>query len=374
MKRFLPILLALLLIFSTSSIFAESKGLTEEELVTILDSVNMIVKEYPFPIEEGDLYEGIMKGLFQSLDEYSDFLNKEEADEMLIETSGRLTGIGATIRTNNEGYLEIIKVHENSPAEKSKLKKGDIITRVDDKDIKGMTSSESVKLIRGEKGTKVKLKVLRAKETLNFEITRDEVIINPVSYEILDGNIGYLQLSEFSMNSYIKVKNALKAFDEKNVKKLIFDLRDNGGGLLSTALSITELFVPSGKILSERTNKGTSKVYESKLPASKYELVVLVNGNSASASEIFAGAVKDRKAGVLVGEKTFGKGVIQRLYPMQDGTILKYTYAEYLTPSGISIHKKGIEPDYVVKNEMKDGEVVKDKQLEKAIELLKVKK
>lgn len=144
--------------------------------------------------------------------------------------------------------------------------------------------------------------------------------------------------------------------------------------MLSTALSITELFVPSGKVLSVRTNEGISEVYESKLPAKKYDLVVLVNGNTASASEILSGAVKDRKAGVLVGEKTFGKGVIQRLLPMKDGTILKYTYAEYLTPSGVSINEKGIEPDYIVENEIKDGELVKDKQLEKAIELLRVKK
>lgn len=374
MKRIIAILLAFLLIFTASPIFAENKGLTEKELVTILDSVKMLVEEYPFPIEEGDIYEGIMKGLFQSLDDYSDFLNKEEADELLIETSGRLTGIGVTITLNKEGYLEIIKVHENSPAEKSKLKKGDVITEVDGKNIKGLSSSESAKLIRGEKGTEVKIKVLRGKETLNFEATRDEVIINPVSYEILEGNIGYVQLSEFSMNSYIKMKDALKALDEKSVKKVILDLRDNGGGLLSTALSITELFVPSGKVLSVRTNEGISEVYESKLPAKKYDLVVLVNGNTASASEILSGAVKDRKAGVLVGEKTFGKGVIQRLLPMKDGTILKYTYAEYLTPSGVSINEKGIEPDYIVENEIKDGELVKDKQLEKAIELLRVKK
>lgn len=369
-KRILAVLLTVLMIFSTSASFAAKNGLTEEEAAKLFDAITMVEKEYPFELKEGQLYDGLMKGLFQSLDDYSDYYNKEDAVEQYKLMTGEFQGIGVTIK-DKDGYLEVVKVHENSPAEKSKLMVGDLIIEVDGKDIKGQKREDSVAMIKGKEGTKVKIKILRGDKKIDFELTRATVTINPVSYKVLEGNIGYIELTDFTLNAYVKMKEALKAFDEKNVSKIILDLRDNPGGVLNISLSIAELFVPKGKLLSVRTSKGIEEVHESQLENQKYKLVVLINGNSASASEIVAGAVKDRKAGVLVGEKTFGKGVIQRLVPLKDGTLLKYTYAEYMTPNGTAINKKGIEPDYVVKNEVKDGKTVNDLQLKKAIELLK---
>ena len=361
--------LALSILFSRPSFAAEQRKtkLTEAELVKLMDAYERLSKEYPFDLAPDLLYEAALKGMFQALDEYSNYFNKEDAEDFYRELSGRFVGIGIQME-EKDGYPKIVKVFPGSPAEKTQLKVGDVIVAVDGKDVGSLPWKEIVKRIRGEKDTSVKLTFLRNEKKYHATLIRSVITIEPVESEILEGKIGYIRLKEFTLTSASKFKEVLDKMDESQVTKLVVDLRDNPGGVLSAAVSIAKNFVTKGKIVSIRTVNGIESVHESATEKCKYQLVLLVNENSASASEILAGAVKDRKAGTLVGQKTFGKGIVQKLYPLSDGTIFKYTYAEYLTPNGVSIHKIGIEPDVKVED-LKDVEG--DEQLKKALELLK---
>ena len=232
-------------------------------------------------------------------------------------------------------------------------------------DIQGLEMSKVSSLIKGPVGTKVKLKVKRGEKTLSFQVTRGTIAVNPVEYKTLENNIGYIELKEFTGQATKEVNKALRSFDNKNVNKLILDLRDNPGGLLSEAISISRLFVTKGPIVHIREKNKALLTHTSGLEKPKYKLVVLVNEDSASASEIVAGAVKDRKAGSLVGTKTYGKGTVQSMMPLSDGSMVKLTIAEYLTPNKTSINGIGIQPDYTIEN------TEEDLQLKKAIEILK---
>lgn len=366
----LLLVLALWIVCSSNKSYAEEKRKTElttAEMAKLLEAYERLSKEYPFALDPNLLYDSALKGMFQALDEYSDYLNKGETEEFYNQLSGRFVGIGVQLE-EKEGYPRITGVIPGSPAEKVKLKTGDVILEIDGVDVRTLEWQEITKRIRGEENTPVKLIFLRNGTQYQATPVRAVIKIEPVEFEILAENIAWIRLKEFTLPSATKFKEVLNQLDEKGVTKLIVDLRDNPGGVLSAAVSIAKNFVPKGKIVSIRTVNGIETVHESKTEKNKYQLVLLVNGNSASASEILAGAVKDRKAGILVGEKTFGKGIVQKVYPLSDGTMFKYTYAEYLTPKGTSIHKKGIEPDYKVENSNKTEE---DEQLKKALDLLK---
>ncbi|NLV89850.1 MAG: S41 family peptidase [Tissierellia bacterium] len=329
------------------------------------DVLSLIKDRYPFEVDEDDLIRTAVKSMLKSLDPYSDYYTKEEAEDLYSSISGNFTGVGMYIE-DKDGYINVVSPMKGQPAEKAGIKAGDLIIGVDDVDIKDMGVNKVSSMIKGPAETKVKLTVKRGEETLTFELVRKFIEINPVHYEIIEGNIGYIRLDDFSSSASREINKALTDFNRKGIKKLILDLRDNPGGLLNEAISIGQLLVPSGPIVHVQEKSGNTLTYRSRLKETKYQLVVLVNENSASASEILAGAIKDRKAGVLVGTQTFGKALVQSLMPLTDGSMIKLTTAVYLTPNKTLINGVGIEPDYIVENDD-----LEDLQLEKAIELLK---
>ena len=336
----------------------------EADIIFYAEVLELIMDRYPFEAKESDLIEASLKGMLQSLDPYSDYYTKKEAESMYSSLFGTFSGIGIYIE-EKDGYVNVANTIKGQPAENAGIKKDDLIISIDDIDIKDIGLEKVSTMIRGPKGTKVKLGIQRGEKLLTIEITREMILVNPVHHEILKDNIGYIQLDEFNSQATLEINKVLNEFDNKKIKKVILDLRDNPGGLLNQAISVSKLFVPKGPIVHVRENGKALVTHTSTLAKSKYKLVVLVNENSASASEIFAGAIKDRKAGTLIGTKTFGKGLVQSLYPIVDGSMIKLTIAEYLTPNKISINGKGIEPDILVENTEEDF------QLLKAIEILK---
>ena len=337
----------------------------EADIELVVDTYNFIKETYPFEVSDKDLSEAALKAMLKSLDPYSDYYTKEEAADVYMNILGYFTGIGIYIQ-KGEDYIDIINPIEGTEAEKAGLLLGDIITSIDGQDTKDMTLNEASKRIKGEEGTKVKLEVLRNNKKLNFEITRKEVTINPVKYEKLSDDIAYIKLTEFSKNSTEEVKKALYFFQTEKISKIILDVRNNPGGLFDEAVAITSLFVERGPVVHVKEKNASPISYFSAVVYPNKDLVLLINEKSASASEILAGAIKDRKAGIIIGKKTFGKGTIQNMIPLLNGSLIKLTTAEYLTPNYTSIHGLGIEPDIIVDNTQD-----KDLQLERAIEILK---
>ena len=359
--------LILILVLILPNIGSAQSSIKEYEpkadIVFFQEILTLIQRDYPFEIEENDLIEGAVKGMLQSVDPYSDYYTREEAEEMFSDVTGNFSGIGVYIEEKDD-YINIVRTIKDQPADKVGLQKDDLIIEVEGKDIKGMELEQVSSIIKGKKGTRVKLKIKRNGKFLTFNIVRDNIEINPLSYEIIDDDIGYISLEKFNSQATKEIKKALSYFKEKDISKIILDLRDNPGGLFYEAIEVAKLFVPKGNIVHQRGKDKKVVSYASYRNPDKYELVLLVNENSASAAEIVAGAIKDRKAGEIVGRKTFGKGIIQSMIPITGGSIVKLTTAEYLTPNKKSIHGKGIEPDIEIEN------TTLDLQLEKAIEIL----
>lgn len=372
MKRNILIFTLILTLLIPNTIYATQEAYVtnteiEPELQLFMEIYRYIQQTYPFDVDNRTLIEGGLKGMLQSLDPYSNYYTPEESVTVYQDMFNMFTGIGIHIE-EKDGYINIKDIIKDSPAEKAGLKKDDLILSIDGKDTKGMSIQEASKLIKGLKGTKVKLGFKRGKNSLPIytEITRDTITINPVEYKILENNIGYIKLSEFSMDSTNEFNKALTELDKNKVGKIILDLRDNPGGLLNQAIDISRNFITKGPIVHIQEKDTALVSHMSTITKSKYKLVVLVNENSASASEILAGAVKDTKAGTIIGKKTFGKGIVQSMIPISDGSIIKLTTAEYLTPNKISIHGKGVEPDIVVHNTANV-----DEQLKRAIIIFK---
>ena len=370
-KKRLIITLTLILVLTAlpiTSLGVELENTLEldQSLLFYIETLDYVKTKYPFEILDRELINNSIKGMLQGLDENSNYYTKEEADIILKGLLGNYAGIGVVIE-NQEGNIIVNSVMKNSPAEKSGLKKGDIIVSVDNIKINDLSLEDVSNLIRGLPDTKVKLGIIRnnSPKPIYLDITRGNIKVNPVDYKILEKDIGYIKITDFNPYATTYTKEALQEFNKKNIDKIILDLRDNPGGLLPQAINIAELFVPEGPIVHIRTNKGiTTHISTNQNP--KYKLVVLINENSASASEILAGAIKERQGGTLVGKKTYGKGTVQTMLPLPDGSILKLTTAEYLLPNKTSIHKKGIEP--IIEVENVEG---KDLQLQKAIEILR---
>ncbi len=337
----------------------------DANLELLIDTYKFIKATYPFEISDKDLSEASLKAMLRSLDPYSDYYTKEEAEEVYSNIFGSFTGIGVYIQKLEE-YIEIVNPIEGTQADKAGLLSGDIIISIDGKDAKDMTLDQASKLIKGKEGTTVKLEILRKNKKLNFEIIRKEVVVNPVKYEKLTDDIGYIKLIDFTQTSATEVKKALDFFYKENINKIILDVRNNPGGLFDQAIEISSLFVERGPVVHVKEKEKAPISYFSTIIYPDKDLVLLINEKSASASEILAGAIKDRKAGTIIGKKTFGKGIIQNMIPLQNGSLIKLTTAEYLTPNYTSIHGVGIEPDIEVEN-TED----KDKQLDKAIQVLK---
>lgn len=357
---------------------------TNKELPSRLDydSVNTVyqsLKEnYDGKLTEAQLVEGLKHGLAASTkDPYTTYFNAKEAKEFKDDLNSAFSGIGAQLGLDKDGNLEVIAPIDGLPADKAGLKAKDIIASINGNTTSGMSIDDAVSRIRGPSGTDVKLQVVRNKTVpLEFKITRQDIDLPSVKTKTLDGNIGYIQITSFADDTTELVKKAADDFKSQAVKGMILDLRDNPGGLLDSSVDIASLWLPEGaKILDQKEG---SEVTETKSSSGQNTLkgiptVVLINGGSASASEITAGALRDNKAAYIIGEKSYGKGVVQQLINFQDGSQLKVTVASWYRPNGQNINKKGITPDKVIKITDADAQAGTDTQLQAAQTYLKTK-
>lgn len=340
---------------------------------------DLIDKNYIGKIKDEDLEEGIYKGFIEGLDDpYSVYYTEEETKALVEQTSGEYSGIGAVLSQDRDtGVITILQVYEDSPAEEAGLKEGDSFLKVGDTELTSKDDiTEVVRLIKGEEGTKVELTVYRNKEKKEFTTTaiRRKIQAKTVTTKMLEDNIGYLAISEFDSVTLDQYKEGLKSLSDQGMKKLIVDLRNNPGGNLDTVTDILDLMLPKGISVYMEDKGGNKKEFKTD-EENKFDkpLVVLVNGNSASASEIYAGAIQDFKTGTIIGTTTYGKGVVQQIFDLKDGTSVKLTIAEYFTPKGRNINKKGITPDVECEYQENEKSPEADNQLDKAIEYIKEK-
>lgn len=341
---------------------------------------NLLNKLYDGKIDDNALVEGAIKGMTAALnDPYTVFMNQKEYEAFSSQTEGAYSGVGIQIEVK-ENNIVVVSTFEDSPAKKAGIIPGDIIEKVNGTDVTGKEYDKAVTMMKGKEGTNVDITVLRnSKDTHTYTVKRSKITIDTVSGEMLSNNIAYIKLSMFDENTGKNFDSKLKELKDKGAKGLVLDLRQNPGGLLTTCVDVVSNFIPKGKTVVSTVDKnGNKDVRESKGGlAVGMPLVVLTDGLTASASEIVSGAVRDYKIGTLVGEKTFGKGVVQTVVDTGDGTALKVTMAKYYTPNGENIHKIGIQPD--VKVEYPEDLLKKpysrssDPQFSKALELIKEK-
>lgn len=357
MKRKISLLLAILLIISSFTSLGFAKEIDEdkfgEEIDFLEKVIYFVIDNYQYEVDQEDILEGLYDGFFSVLDDYSVYYTPKEYSAMLDTTAGEFVGIGVQI-TDTNGQIVVVTPLPDSPALNAGIKAGDIIKYVDGEDITGATSSQASLLIRGTEGTSVKIGILRGEEVLNFDIVRSRITTSVVEGKILENNIGYLRVTDFSDNTAELVEEELSTFDQSGVKKIVIDMRNNGGGTLQAAVDLLNMFVTEGPVVYIDYASGKEDVYESKLKEQKYEIAVLINGGSASATEVFAGAVKYKNEGIIVGTNSFGKGIVQTLYPLKGGHGVKFTTAEYFSVNKTPVHNVGITPDIVVENERID--------------------
>jgi carboxyl-terminal processing protease len=336
--------------------------------------LRQIEKSYVEPEDPQKLIYGAIKGMVQSLDPHSSFLTKEEHQELLIETKGTFSGVGIEI-TVRDSFLTVVSPIEGTPAYKAGIQAGDKIIKIDGKVTADMTLPEAVKSIRGEKGTKVNLTVMRegVDKPLEFTLTRDLIPIKSVRSYLLTPEMAYVRITNFQSKTALDLSAALgKVENGRELHGLILDLRNNPGGLLSQAIEVSDLFISSGVIVSTKGRDSSQDLYATahkEKVERNYPMIVLVNGGSASAAEIVAGALQDNKRAIIMGTKTFGKGSVQTIIPLSDGSGLRLTTAMYYTPSGRSIQASGISPDIELKfippaEEKKEGaQTIREKDL-----------
>ena len=342
--------------------------------------MEMTDKYYYEDVDHDAMLESAAVGLMQGIgDVYSVYYTPEEMEKFNEETEGVYAGIGCQLLADpSDKMITVTRVFKGSPAEEAGIRSGDKIVYVDDTYYSAYEMDEAVRIMRGTPGESVKVTVLRDLESLDFDIVRKQITINYVEYEILDGNIGYVIIYDFLGEAYEGFKEAIGAFQEANVTGMIIDLRDNGGGLVDSVVAMCDLILPQGTVVSMRDKNGQETREEIDDKYYQIPMAVLVNGYSASASEIMAGAIRDYHAGTLIGTKTFGKGIVQSSMQLMDGSGFKITTARYYTPSGECIHGVGIEPDIEI--ELDEEAVTRyglnnlphdqDNQLQRAIDLL----
>ncbi len=360
--RFIMLMFFTILITAGLTIFALTFGekkvvevkvpIERAEFSKLYEAFDLLKKNYYKDIDDEKVVNGAINGMFDALDDpYSDFMVKEEADQFNSGLSSSFQGIGAEIQERN-GFITVVSPIKNSPAEKAGLLPKDIILTVDGKSIQGFSASEAVALIRGEKGTPVKITVKRGDKTepIKMTIIRDDIPVETVYGEMLDGNIAHIQITSFSQNTAKELEKMLVEYKGKGMKGIVLDLRQNPGGYLEAAIEISNLFVPEGKPIVQVQQKDEEPKITNAIAGEKYNLpvTVLVDSGSASASEILAGALKESVGAKVVGETSFGKGTVQNVTPLKDGSNLKFTTGKWLTPNGNWINEKGIEPDVKV--------------------------
>ncbi len=395
--------LSVLTVYGLSEVERKNKEDTYKQLGIFSDALSIVESEYVDETNPKDLIYGALKGLLGSLDAHSQFLDPDEYNELKIDTTGEFGGLGIEI-TIKDGLLTVITPIMDTPAWKAGIKSSDRIVKIDGELTKDITLSEAVKKLRGKPKTKVKITVWRESEERLFdiEITRDIIKIEDVKKaQILEDNIGYIKLVEFRENTDDAFKSALTKLQKEGMDSLIVDLRNNPGGLLDTAVKVTDLFLEPNKVIVTTNNRnGQIQEYKSKAKnmLGKKPVVILINEGSASGSEIVAGTLQDYKRAIIVGVKSFGKGSVQSVISLGDGSAVRLTTSKYFTPLGRSLHNQGIEPDIEIKEviaqteikdadldifskieeigkqiskEEKEGDYDQDAQLMRAIDLIK---
>ena len=357
-KTFIYVAFFVTLGLTSLPLYANDSEVPSEKIQQFVDVYKKIKDQYVDDVDDNTLFNYAIEGMVSKLDPYSDYLSKDDFSELKVGTTGRFGGIGIEI-TMEDGFVKIITPIDDTPAQKAGLKAGDLVIEVQDVSLKDKSLNDAVKLMRGEPGTKVKVKILREKanQPIDFELTRQIIVSKGIKTQIFNGEIGYLRLSSFQSNSTTNVRDAiykLRKDTGKMMSALILDLRNNPGGVLGAAVGISDLFLESGKIVytKGRTNNSDLEYFaNSEDILEGLPLYVLINGGSASASEIVAGALQDHQRATIYGEKSFGKASVQSIQEMIDGSALKLTTARYYTPNDRHIHGNGIEPDIKVEFE-----------------------
>ncbi len=354
---------------------------SDVNIQTTLDKYKSLINKYYLgDIDEEKLKEGAIKGYIEALDDpYTEYIPKEDMKDYLEDTMGNFIGIGIYIVENTEkDKIQVLAPIKDSPAEKAGILPGDLIISVDGVEYKGSEMSVASTKIKGKEKSIVKLEILRGTETKTFEIEREKIIINPVEGKVLENKIGYIVFSSFDENTAEDFKAKFEELKSQGIKSLIIDLRNNGGGIVTQALKIADYFVEKGEVLlyevDKNNNEEAKKANED--PIINMPVIILTNKNTASSSEILAGCLKDLGKAKIVGTTTFGKGIIQSVLTLSDGSGLKVTTQKYLTPKKVDINEKGIEPDEIVElpetvESVLTVEEKDDTQLKKAIEMLK---
>ena len=353
-------------VYIQSDAVTDSDGIGSE-VEGKLNAIDSVLESFYFgDVDDETAKDKIYKAYLSSYgDKYTMYYTADEYKALKESTNGKFYGIGAVCQLSGEGGVLLVDVYDNGAGYQAGLRSGDRVVNVDGRDITGMELSSAVALIKGDKGTSVTLEVIRGTERLTFSAVRDAVEAKTVSYTLLDNNIGYLSISQFEEVTTKQFKAAVEDLQSQGMKGLVIDIRNNPGGLLDTVVGMLKYMLPDGLIVYTEDKQGNRKEYkgqdndEFNLP-----LAVIVNGNSASASEIFAGAIQDYGKGTIIGTQTYGKGIVQTVKPLTDGSAIKFTIAKYFTPKGQDIHGKGVTPDMVVEYDT-DADV--DTQLDAAI-------
>jgi carboxyl-terminal processing protease len=353
-------------VYIQSDAVTDSDGIGSE-VEGKLNAIDSVLESFYFgDVDDETAKDNIYKAYLSSYgDKYTMYYTADEYKALKESTNGKFYGIGAVCQLSGEGGVLLVDVYDNGAGYQAGLRSGDRVVNVDGRDITDMELSSAVALIKGDKGTSVTLEVIRGTERLTFSAVRDAVEAKTVSYTLLDNNIGYLSISQFEEVTTKQFKAAVEDLQSQGMKGLVIDIRNNPGGLLDTVVGMLKYMLPDGLIVYTEDKQGNRKEYkgqdndEFNLP-----LAVIVNGNSASASEIFAGAIQDYGKGTIIGTQTYGKGIVQTVKPLTDGSAIKFTIAKYFTPKGQDIHGKGVTPDIVVEYGT-DADV--DTQLDAAI-------
>lgn len=369
-------------VFKGDAVVVETKNEKRSENVSkLLYIMDQLDENFLWDIDEDSMWDHIFKGMMEGTgDKYSEYMNEEEYAQYQDTVSGSYSGIGVEIANNTEGNVVVMSVFKDSPAYEAGLKTGDVICSADDEDLLGTTTSYAVTFIRGEIGTSVHLGVLRDGEKLYLDIVRGNIERVYVNSKMLDGDIGYINITEFETNTYDQFASAVKELTSSGMNGLILDLRQNPGGLVNEAVQIADDLLPKCQIVYLMDKKGNKSSYNSDNYCLDVPLVVLVDEYSASSSEILTVALKDNDAATIVGKTTFGKGIVQIMIPLSDGSFYKYTYQQYYGPAGDSIHGKGITPDVEAELPEEYQNVLisdipyeNDTQLQKAVEVMEEK-
>ena len=391
---FIVFLVVALILGGVGVLFAQKLGISNSSLLTndeyeeyqylvktygkLEDIKNFVDDYYYVDVDADDLVEGAYYGLVDALnDPYSEYVSAEEYEDYIGSMLGEYSGVGMSFYGNEDDVLEVVQVYRNSPAKEAGMQPGDIILKVDGVAYSGSQSSEAASNIRGKEGTSVEITYRRDGVENTVTMVRASIQVETIAYEMLDDKIGYIQIDSFESATANDFKAALDDLTAQGAKGLVIDLRNNGGGLVDVSVKIADMLMDQGTVVYTEDQYKKKDYYTTKAGRTELPYVVLVNEYTASASEILSAGIQDNNEGVIVGTKTYGKGIIQSIYPSSmiqdryswdDGSAVKITIMQYFSPSGKTIHKVGITPDYIV--ELVEGDET-DYQLEKAIEVLK---